>query len=107
MLKARNISYHISEDRIDRACYIMTTLGLGEIIKEQQGLDEKGRIYWRCFTDTGVMLIMNECKTRVVTLYIASMPQVSSLYEGATPGWVIKMVKKNMRYAAEQNKVRF
>lgn len=102
----RNCSYHISEDRLDRACYIMQTIGMGEIIKEQHGIDEKGRGYWRCFTNTGVMLIMNEQKDRVVTLYIATQTQVSSIYCGQTPSWVFKMVKKNKIYADMQNKVR-
>ena len=106
MLK-RNISYHISEDRLDRATYIMTTVGMGEIIKEQRGIDEQGRIYWRCFTNTGVMLIMNADKSRVVTLYIAEQKQVSSIYQGKTPSWVFALVRKNMKYAKEQNKVRF
>ena len=105
MLK-RNISYHISEDRLDRACYIMTTIGMGEVIKETHGVDEHGRGFWKSFTDTGVMLIFNEDKTRVVTLYIASQPQVSALYQGNTPSWVLKMVKKNKVYAEMQNKVR-
>lgn len=102
----RNCSFHISEDRLDRACYIMQTIGMGEIIKEQHGIDEKGRGYWRCFTNTGVMLIMNEQKDRVVTLYIATQTQVSSIYCGQTPSWVFKMVKKNKIYADMQNKVR-
>lgn len=102
----RNCSYHISEDRLDRAAYILTTVGMGEIIKEQHGIDEKGRGYWRCFTNTGVMLIMNEQKDRVVTLYIATQTQVSSIYCGQTPSWVFKMVKKNKIYAEMQNKVR-
>ena len=103
----RNISYHISEDRLDRACYIMTTVGMGEIIKEQHGINERKRGYWRCFTDTGVMLIMDEGKTKVVTLYIASQAQVCSLYEGNTPSWVLKMVRKNAVHLVEQNKARF
>lgn len=105
MLK-RNISYHISEDRLDRACYIMQTIGIGDIIKEQKGIDEQGRVYWRCFTNTGVMLIMNADKSRAVTLYIAEQKQVSSIYQGKTPSWVFALVKKNARYAKEQNKVR-
>ena len=99
----RNISYHISEDRLDRACYIMTTIGMGEIIKERHGFDAKGRGFWKCFTDTGVMLIFDEHKTKVVTLYIASQPQVSAMYEGNTPGWVLRMVKKNVPHAKAQN----
>lgn len=104
MLK-RNISYHISEDRLDRACYIMQTIGIGDIIKEQHGIDEKGRGFWRSFTNTGVMLIMNEQKTQVVTLYIADQKQVSSLYQGKTPSWIFAMVRKNIKYAKMQNKV--
>ena len=103
----RNISYHISEDRLDRACYIMQTIGIGDIIKEQRGIDEQGRVYWRCFTNTGVILIMNENKSRAVTLYIAEQKQVSSIYQGKTPSWVFALVKKNAKYAKEQNKVRF
>lgn len=102
----RNISYHISEDRLDRACYIMQTIGIGEIIKEQKGQDQQGRVFWRCFTNTGVMLIMNEDKSRVVTLYIAEQKQVSSVYEGKTPSWVFALVRKNAQYAKIQNKVR-
>ena len=103
----RNCSYHISEDRLDRACYIMQTIGIGDVIKEQKGIDEQGRVYWRCFTNTGVMLIMNADKSRVVTLYIAEQKQVSSIYQGKTPSWVFALVRKNMKYAKEQNKVRF
>lgn len=101
----RNISYHISEDRLDRACYIMQTIGIGEVIKEQHGIDEKGRGFWRSFTNTGVMLIMNEQKTQVVTLYIADQKQVSSLYQGKTPSWIFAMERKNVKYAKMQNKV--
>ena len=101
----RNIYYHISEDRLDRACYIMQTIGIGEVIKEQHGIDEKGRGFWRSFTNTGVMLIMNEQKTQVVTLYIADQKQVSSLYQGKTPSWIFAMVRKNVQYAKKQNSV--
>ena len=59
----RNISYHISEDRLDRAVYIMQTIGLGEIIKEERTVDTQGRVSWQCLTDTGVLLVLNEQKT--------------------------------------------
>lgn len=103
----RNCSFHISEDRLDRACYIMTTIGIGEIIKEQRCVDEKGRVSWQCLTDTGVILVLNETKTLAITLYIAKQPKVSAMYEGNTPAWVMKMVRKNRQYAEEQNKVRY
>ena len=102
----RNASYHISEERLDRACFIMQTVGLGEIIKEQKCYDEKGRVSWQCQTDTGVLLVLNEDKTMAITLYIATQPKVSAMYKGNTPSWVIKMIKKNAKYAEMQNKVR-
>ncbi len=106
MLK-RNCSFHISEDRLDRACYIMTTIGIGEVIKEQRCVDERGRVSWQCLTDTGVILVLNESKTLAVTLYIAKQPKVSAMYGGNTPAWVMKLVHKNRKYAEEQDKARF
>lgn len=103
----RNCSYHISEDRLDRAMFIMTTIGIGEVIKEQKCVDEKGRISWQCLTDTGVILVLSEDKQVAVTLYIATQPKVSAMYEGKTPSWVIKMVRKNKELAEKQNKVKY
>lgn len=102
----RNITYHISKDRLDRATYIMTTIGIGDIIKEQRCIDEKGRVSWQCLTNTGVILVLSEDRKVCITLYIAQQPKVSAMYEGKTPSWVINMVKKNRKYAEEQNKVR-
>ena len=102
----RNISYHISEDRLDRAVFIMETVGLGEIIKEVRCVDERSRVSWQCLTDTGIILVLNEQKTIAVTLYIATQPKVSAMYKGNTPSWVIKMIRKNKQYAEMQNKVR-
>ena len=103
MLK-RNITYHISEDRLDRACYIMTTVGMGEIVKERRCIDEQGRVAYKCLTDTGVMLIFNRDKSLVVTLYIATQKQVSWLYEGKTPEGIFKVVKKNKVHIIAQNR---
>ena len=85
MLK-RNISYHISEDRLDRACYIMTTIGLGEIVKEREAIDEKGRLGYKCVTDTGVIVVLNW------------------VYNGKVPSWMFKVVKKNAVHIIAQNK---
>lgn len=102
----RNCSYHISKDRIPRALYIMDTVGLGKIIKEVRQVDEAGRVSWQCLTDTGVILVMSEDKKICVTLYIATQPKVSAMYQGKTPSWVFNKVRKNRQYAEQQNKVR-
>lgn len=102
----RNITYHISEDRLDRACYIMQTVGIGEIVKEERCVQEDGRISWQCLTNTGVILVMSEDRKIVITLYIASQAKVSAMYKGNTPSWMFKVVKKNKQYQEMQNKVR-
>jgi hypothetical protein len=102
----RNITYHISEERIDRALFIMETVGIGEIVKEQKCIDKLGRTSWQCFTNTGVILVLSEDKKMLITLYIATQPKVSAIYEGNCPNWVMKLVKKNKQLAIQQNKVR-
>ena len=102
MLK-RNITYHISEDRLDRACYIMTTVGLGEMVKEVYGVDEKGRPFWKCVSDTGVISIYNGNRTRLITLYIATPGQITALYGGSPPSWLMKRAKKNKTHILAQN----
>jgi hypothetical protein len=102
----RNITYHISEDRLERAYYIMQTVGIGDVIKEQKCIDEKGRTSWQCLTNTGVLLVLDEKKEILITLYIASQPKVSAMYQGKTPSWVFNIVRKNRKYAEEQNKIK-
>jgi hypothetical protein len=105
MLK-RNITHHISGKRLNRAVFIQTTIGVGEIIKEQKCVAEDGRIAWQCLTDTGVIIVLDEQKEVVITLYIAELPKVSAMYQGKTPSWVINKVRKNKQYAKMQDKVK-
>lgn len=100
----RNISYHISEDRLERAAYILTTVGMGEIVQERSKVDPQGRTSILCLTNTGVILVFNATKTKMITLYIADQKQVSWVCRGNTPNWLFKVVKKNLPYAKEQNK---
>ena len=102
----RNCTYHISEDRLDRACYIMQTIGIGEIVKEERCIQEDGRISWQCLTNTGVILVLSEDRNVAITLYIASQAKVSAMYKGNTPSWMFKVVKKNRVYQEMQNKVK-
>ena len=102
----RNCTYHISEDRLDRACFIMQTVGIGEIVKEERCIQEDGRISWQCLTNTGVILVLSEDRKVAITLYIASQAKVSAMYKGNTPSWMFKAVKKNKVYQEMQNKVR-
>ena len=81
----RNISYHISEDRLDRACYIMETVGLGEIIKEVRDTDAHGRVSWQCLTDTGVVMVISKDtykgKRLLITTYVGTIDKASAMFK--------------------------
>lgn len=93
----RNISYHISEDRLDRATFIASTLTFGEIVRERYCIDEQGRPAWKCLTDTGVILVFNGKRDKVVTLYIATIAQASWICEGNCPYSIFRIVQKNQK----------
>ena len=104
---AYSMSQHLVADRSDRAVYILTHLEWTKIIKEQRRVDEKGRVSDQCLTDSGVMLALDASKRTIITMYVATQPKVSAMYEGNTPSWVLKMIKKNKHHAEMQNKVRY
>lgn len=107
MINAK-LSYHMIADRSDRAVYIQLNMGIGErIIKEVRQVDEKGKISWQCLTDTGVLVALSEDKKVLITMYIATQPKVSAMYQGNTPSWVLRMVKKNKHHAKLQNEVKY
>lgn len=107
MIKKTKLTNHMVLDRSDRAVYILLNLGLGEIIKETHRIDEKGRSSWQCLTNTGVLIVMDEKKETIITLYVASQPKVSAMYKGNTPTWLLKVVKKNKKHAKLQNEARY
>lgn len=98
---------HLRYERTDRAVYILRYIGIGNIIKEERSVNAEGKVSYQCLTDTGVLLVVDETKTVCITMYVATQPKVSALYKGNTPGWVIRMVKKNKLHAKLQNETRF
>lgn len=108
MIEGVKLSYHMIQDRSDRAVYIQLNMGIGtRIIKEVRQIDEDGKVSWQCLTDTGVLVALSEDRKILITMYIATQPKVSAMFEGNTPGWVLRMVKKNKVHAEMQNKVKY
>lgn len=100
----RNITLHVSKDRIPRSMLIMETIGTGtRFIKECRQVGDDGLVSWQCLTDTGVLMVLSEDKKVCVTFYIASQPKVSAMYNGNTPSWVFNLIRKNKELAKIQN----
>lgn len=107
-MEQKKLTAHMIKDRSDRATYILLHVGQGDhIIKEQRCVDKDGKVSWQCLTNTGVLLVLDESKETIITMYVAAQPKVSAMYEGKTPSWVFNLVRKNKKHAENQNKVRY
>lgn len=84
---------HASEDRLDRITAIAMTIGFGQVIKERQREDK-----WYQITNTGVMVVRNETKKKVITMWAANMKQISDVYEKENiPQSIKNTVKANRK----------
>lgn len=95
-MTAQRISFHIAEDRLERATIILERIGLGEELYTRSWIDSTGRECLRTLTTTGVILCKNKETRMVTTLFIATPEQVRGLYGRAhCPSYIYNVVKKN------------
>ena len=105
MLEKQKMAKHLTHDRINRAVYIASTIGVGnEIIRSY---NEKKDSY-SCLTDTGVMIIRNP-KGAIITMYIASMNQAIAMTHNQLSKTLRNIIKRNEKegHLAEQDSKKF
>ena len=98
-----NISKHFREERLDRAAYIATTVGFGEVVAEMPSKALMMRL-----TDTGVILVVEPETDTLVTMYIATLEQYAYIAKLVrVPKELKKKVKENVskNYVKEQFKL--
>ena len=91
----RNCSYHITNDRLDRINYIIENIGFGVVIAEREWIDTKGSRCVRQLTSTGVMIVLDDNKEKVVTMFVATVMQIKSMYFGKIANWLYRLAIKN------------
>lgn len=91
----KNCSNHLITERWDRVEYIIDHIGIGEVIAEREWRDTKGTPCIRQLTTTGVIIVRDVSKTKVVTMWTANILQVKAMYFGKIPNWMYKIVVKN------------
>ena len=74
------LTAHAMNDRMERLNYIKATVGFGYIIKELERV-KNGREEVACITSTGVMVIKNKDRTKMVTAFIATVGQAKQVYQ--------------------------
>ena len=90
-----NVSKHFREERLNRAAYIATTVGSGEVVAEMSSKALVMRI-----TDTGVILVVEPETDTLVTMYIATVEQYTYI---ANLVRVPKDLKKKVKYNESKN----
>lgn len=95
-------SNHLRNDRADRVNFILNTVGFGKIVK-MVSAGRDGRAAWRGITNTGVMVVTDEQKETLLTMWIASANQLKEIYcDEVIPAALVARVEKNAIYQFDQ-----
>ena len=101
------MTYHVQVERAERVKHIVEEVGLGQVIKEKYigyGIGQAGR--YICVTDTGVTIIKDEAKLKVITIYITTQRELLFVYGGAkkVPSFLKKKVDHNQSKYTQHGK---
>ena len=92
------ISYHASEERIERLTACLATLGMNEYVLSVKD-NERNNNTTKFLTDTGIIIIRNSDNGNIVTGYMASVSQAAKMYKMAgferMPNGMYKKVTSN------------
>lgn len=103
-MKIDIVSSHVMFHRADRYMNIKQFFGIGE---PYLTIHKDGRT--QILTNTGVMLIMNNEKTVLITCYVATKSQAVRIYRDVygqqkMPQWLFNRVMKNQKLVEEMKK---
>lgn len=86
------LTYHAQVERANRIDQIIANIGVGQIVKEvwQAGV-------YICLTDTGITIVKDELKKKVITMYVTSFRELVKCYNGVNriPTYLRKKVDRN------------
>lgn len=92
------MTYHVAVQRADRVKHIVEEIGMGQIIKEKYigyGIGQAGR--YICLTDTGITIIKDEAKLKIITIYVTTQHELVAVFGGTKkiPPFLRKKVDYN------------
>lgn len=102
------MTYHVAVQRADRVKHIVEEIGIGQIIKEKYigyGIGGPAGRYI-CLTDTGVTIIKDEAKLKIITIYVTTQRELVSVFGGTKkiPPFLKKKVDRNQSKFTEGGK---
>lgn len=101
------MTYHVAVQRANRVQHIIDDIGLGQIVKEKYtrfSLKQAGR--WVCLTDTGITIIKDEPKEKIITMYVTTQRELVAVFGGTSkvPAFLRKKVDRNQSKYTERGK---
>lgn len=92
------MTYHVAVQRAERVKHIVNDIGIGQIIKEKYtrfSLEQAGR--WVCLTDTGITIVKDEPKEKIITMYVTTQRELVAVFGGTNkvPSFLRKKVDYN------------
>lgn len=100
------LTKHVEIYRANRVDNIINTVGIGQIVKEEyrrtfDRVTQNLPGVYICVTDTGITLIKDETKEKIITMYVTSYRELISLYGGE------KNIPKFLRKKVDQNQTKY
>lgn len=101
------MTYHVAVQRAERVKHIIDDIGMGQIVKEKYvrfSLEQAGR--WVCLTDTGITIVKDEPKQKIITMYVTTQRELVSVFGGTkkVPSFLRKKVDYNQSKYTERGK---
>ena len=101
------MTYHVSVQRADRVKHIIDDIGIGQIVKEKYvryNIGEAGK--YICLTDTGITIIKDETKSKIITMYVTTQRELVAVFGGTKriPSYLRKKVDYNQSKYTERGK---
>lgn len=92
-INSLTFSYHAQVERADRIAIIDNYIGWGQIVKE---------VYfsgcYHCVTDTGLVLVVDDARRVIITLYIMDRRKLQQMYNNRPPKYLISKVDFNVSH---------
>lgn len=105
------MTYHCEVQRKNRVEQIKEKIGLGQIVIEKyhrswERMQAGQPGQYICITDTGITLIKNEDKTKIITMYVTTQRELVSVYGGQKkiPTFLRKRVDHNQSLFTQAGK---
>ena len=101
------MTYHVAVQRAERVKHIIDDIGMGQIVKEKYvrfSLEQAGRCV--CLTDTGITIVKDEPKQKIITMYVTTQRELVSVFGGTkkVPSFLRKKVDYNQSKYTERGK---